>query len=325
MIYQIENNQVVELTSDFVEYLYNFYVSKHSLIVHDGIKLDGVEIPSNVQHIVFNDATNPVNAIDHFLKIKLDRPYTVVTGSYEYHKQSPNPNISFFPFWAVWMSNPITGLLQITNHKFSDSPKKYKISCLNGTLWDHRKLIYLLLSQKNYFKDLVFTYGHRPIYNNFLSNYLFTPAEIEQYQSLPSSVEFLNSDTSHDIDLTVNHPAYKETYVNLVTETTITNKMLSEKTFKPIIAGQLFVLIASVGAVQFLRDIGLDTFDDIIDHRYDTIHDDRERIEQALVQVDYLNQLDLATVYEKIKSRLKGNSEYFLSQKFRDQFNLNFG
>ena len=211
-------------------------------------------------------------------------------------------------------------------HYFSEKTKKYKFSCLNGTYWNHRILTYLKLTNKSYFKDMIFTFGNRPYHNDNLNELRLTENEKQQFNLLEHTVKFL-TDERNDIDLSINHPAYQETYVNLVTETNIrrSTPMLSEKTFKPIVAGQLFILIASPGAVQFLRDIGIDTFDDIIDHYYDTVIDPRSRIDLALDQIDQLDHVDLKSIYDQIKPRLIKNSEYFLSQNFRNQFKLNFG
>jgi hypothetical protein len=322
LIYHIQDNHIVELTSDYVEYIYSKYVPDGSLIVTDKQQLDTVVISDNISHIVFDAATNPVDPLKYLENVNVDRPFTLVSGLYHYH-QRPDPRIKFLPFWAIWMSDPYTGILDRQYHRFSNSPKKYKFSCLNGTTKEHRKLLYVLLNQKHYFKDIVFTFGHRPLTTVFPNEILLTIEEQKIYQSLPQAVEFIDSDAIVGIDLTLNHPAYQESYVNLVTETTVVSPMLSEKTFKPIVAGQLFVLVAYQGAMQFLRDIGVDTFDDIIDHSYDLIEDTRTRINQALVQIDRLVQLDLPGIYKEIKPRLIKNSEYFLSNQFRDQFWLN--
>lgn len=321
MIYKIKDNQVVKIDQSVasVEKFYVNYVPDGSLIVFDGINLEHVDIPDFITHIVFDDATNPVLVEKHLSEIKISRPFTLVTGLFHYHQTPPSyQNVKFFPFWAIWMST--------RDYEFSSIPKKYQISCLNGIPREHRKLVYLKLQSKPYFKDIVFTFGHRPgIHYNF-DTWSLTNQEQEQFSLLPQQIGFLPSDCG-DIDLSINHPAYQESYVNLVTETTIRldTPMLSEKTFKPIIAGQLFVLIASPGAIQFLRRIGIDVFDDIINHSYDSIFDTRIRIEQALNQIDRLYQMDLAGLYDKIKARLERNSEYFKSQTFRDQFDQNFG
>lgn len=308
MIYWVQQGKIVELSSEYIEYLFNYYVPNGSLIIPDGA--EAVD-SSTFKHVIHDCATNPVDVSN--------KTGNILSGLY-----TKPTTAQFFPFWAVWMSKPWAPAMPMPNHKFSAYSKKYKVSCLNGTPWEHRKLVYLELSKKDYFNQTVFTFAQRNDY--VVSSALLTETESAKFADLPQSITFLDNDAVIGIDLSINHPAYLETYVNLVTETTVSSltPMLSEKTFKPIIAGQLFVLIASPGAVQFLRDIGIDTFDDIIDHSYDNIIDTRQRIISALDQIDRLVQMDLESLYNQIKPRLIKNSEYFLSQEFRDQFKLNF-
>jgi hypothetical protein len=312
MIYKLDFDQCIEeLTSNYVEYLYSKYLPKNSLIIPDGVDYTNLEIPNYISHVVFDAATNPVP-----IKSKLN-DFFICSGFYTYFKNTSNDKIKFFPFWLLWMSN--------RPYDFSIQPKQFKISCLNNTNWEHRKLTYLELSKRDYFDQLVLTYRHKPTVPG-ISELLLSDDEQQQLLSLPQQKSFIDSDTTIGIDLTINHPAYQNTYVNLVTETvTDVNKpMLSEKTFKPIIAGQFFVLIAPPGAIEFLRNIGIDTFDDIIDHNYDSIIDTRERILAVIKQVDHLMDQDLGDIYNQNKHRLKHNSEYFKSEEFRKQFLLTF-
>lgn len=308
MIYWVQQGQIVELDPQYIEYLFSYYVPDESLIIPDGA---GSVDTSAFDYVIYDCATNPIAPVKS--KYVLSGLFNKPTAA------------QFFPFWAVWMSKPWAPAMPMPYHTFSQHPKKYKISCLNGTPWEHRKLVYLELSNREYFNQTVFTFAQRSDY--VANNTLLSESELDKFASLPQSKTFLASDATAGIDLSINHPAYLETYVNLVTETTVSSStpMLSEKTFKPIVAGQLFVLVASPGAVQFLRDIGIDTFDDIIDHSYDSITDTRQRILLALDQIDYLVSLDLEMLYNQIKPRLQRNSEYFLSQEFRDQFKLDFG
>ena len=316
MIYQIKNGTVVEFDKNYIEFLYEKYVPPSSLIVqpYDAI-------PSGFKHVIL-DGSNPID-IDKVLNTNAT---TILTGNYHYYKTLINPKIKFFPFWAVWMSSPYGPLANTTNHHFSNQPKKYPVSCLNGTQWQHRKLTYLELYKKSYFSNMVFSFVQRPGYATQPYEIQLTDQEHNQFSQLPQLVEFLADDKNIGIDLSINHPAYRESYINLVTETTVNEStpMLSEKTFKPIVAGQLFILIATTGAVQFLRDIGIDTFDDIIDHSYDSVVDVRTRIQMALIQVDRLVSKPLDQLYDQIKPRLIKNSEYFRSQAFRNQFLVKF-
>ena len=321
MAYHIVDNDVVRISNDFVESIFNEYLPKQSFIINN---LSDVEYLYNSKikfhYVFFNSCTNPVNVEKQIKEIDIKYNFYILTGLYKYHTHRiPDDRIKYFPFWAIWSS------YQTIN--YNDSYRKYRVSCLNGTPWVHRKLMYLALSQKSYFNDMIFTFGNRTEYDPYPTEIALTSEEKEKSFLLPSNMIFLDSDASCGIDVGITHPAFTDCYVNLVTETNVYNDtpMLSEKTFKPILAGQLFILLASPGAVQFLRDIGIDTFDDIIDHSYDDTTDIRSRIQQISDQVDRLDRLDLNTIYIDIKPRLRRNSEFLRSQEFRDQFTLNFG
>ena len=318
MIYQIQNKEIVELIPDYVEYIYYPYLPDNCLVIPDSVTdLDYIKsLADKFSCLVFDHCTNPLDPTDKLSAlINLDIKFYILSGSYNYFNNStPDPRVKFFPFWAVWVSSQ--------QYSFSHTPKQHKFSCLNGTPWEHRKLTYLNLVDHSYFKHMVFTFGNRPVYEKIASHEDLSPDQEQKFSKLPQNVIFVDSDATRNIDVTTDHPAYLETYVNLVTETTIRSigPMLSEKSFKPVSAGQLFVLIASPGAVQFLRNIGIDTFDDIIDHSYDAVLDTESRIQKELGQLERLDQLDLASIYQEIKPRLLKNNEYFNSQQFRDQF-----
>ncbi len=321
MAYHIVDNDVVEISNDFVESIFNEYLPKQSFIINNPSDVEYLyNSKIKFHYVFFNSCTNPVDVERQIYKIDIRYNFYILSGLYKYYNQSTHDDrIKYFPFWAIWSSH------QIIN--YNDLPKKYKFSCLNGTPWEHRKLMYLTLSRRSYFKDMIFTFGNRGSYESFSTGLVLTTEEKERFSFLPTDVTFLDSDSTIGIDVSINHPAFTDCYVNLVTETNVyaNTPMLSEKTFKSILAGQLFILLASPGAVKFLRDIGIDTFDDIIDHSYDNIVDIRSRIKQISDQVDRLDQLDLDEIYDDIKPRLRKNSEFLRSQKFRDQFPLNFG
>jgi len=318
---------IVETKPGYVEYLYDFYLPDNSLIVLDGATISGVNIPGYISTVIFEDASNPVDVEQHIATINL-KNFSVLSGLYFYYKIKPvPPNVQFFPFWAMWMSDPRRGMFE-GDFCFSNQPKKYLVSCLNGTVWNHRKFVYLELKNKPYFNNMVFSFGNRldPHHITLEGEMALTITEQEEFKKLPNPVSFIDDDTTIGIDLNILHPAYQHTYINLVTETMTreSTPMLSEKTFKPIIAGQLFVLISSPNAIQFLREIGIDTFDDIIDHSYDKIVDTRQRVLAAIAEVDRLVTLDLEMVFDQIKPRLERNSIYFKSEQFRQQFKLTF-
>jgi hypothetical protein len=313
------------LTSTTVEYLYLKYINDDCLIIVDGslpynqnneelINSFIDEIP-NLKYIIVDIAGNPVNiekTLNEFNNYNLKKPFYILTGNFDYFKKPQiDPKVKFFPFWTVWSS--------IQNKNFSLSKKRYNLSCLNGTPSFHKRLLYIALSKEQYFSDILFSFGSQKsnVYYAWGYDILMEESEELEYSKLPYPVEI---DTVDIVDLSTNQPAYQQTYINIVTETTCKFPMLSEKTFKPIRAGQLFILLAPVGSIQFLRDIGIDTFDDIIDHSYDTVDDVRLRIKLIVSEISRLNLLQLDNIYSIIKPRLIQNAEFLNSDKFRDQF-----
>lgn len=333
------DNRIVEYDKHLIPYLYNKYVPDNTLLIHDGswewfdhaenIRL--LEESPNIKYLIFDDAHSAVDVERHVALIdnlQLTKPYYFVTSLYKYNRNPPaDSRIRYFPFWAYWSSNPVTGLSKIINHKFLDVSKRYKFSCLNGRLRPHRNLLYLELSKRSWFKDMIFSFGSTSDHiDDNLSMFQLTIDENKEFWKLPIYIRW-PTDDHKGVDVTVSHPAFFEAYINIVTETffDIEKQMLSEKSFKPIVTGQLFILLASPGAVNFLRELGIDVFDDIIDHSYDAILDNRTRFFKVLAEIDRVAQLDISSIYNQIKERLQHNSEYFLSQEFRNQFTLNFG
>jgi hypothetical protein len=103
---------------------------------------------------------------------------------------------------------------------------------------------------------------------------------------------------------------YRQTFVEIITETSCTEKCfnLTEKTLNSIYGCNFPILISSPGAVAFLRQMGLDMFDDIIDHSYDLIDNPIDRIQQAIY-----NNIRLLKDSTYVKQVWKDNQHRFLS------------
>ncbi len=107
---------------------------------------------------------------------------------------------------------------------------------------------------------------------------------------------------------------YRETFVEIVTETSYTEQCfnLTEKTLNSIYGCSFPILICSSGTVQFLRDMGLDMFDDIVDHSYDNIEDPSERLEAAI------------TKNVKLLTDTQFTKELWIKNKYRFERNVDF-
>jgi hypothetical protein len=77
---------------------------------------------------------------------------------------------------------------------------------------------------------------------------------------------------------------YRSTEIEIVLETLFDDDRLhlTEKSLRPIACRQPFILAATHGSLQYLRDYGFRTFDSIWSETYDTIEDPYQRM-QAII------------------------------------------
>ena len=107
----------------------------------------------------------------------------------------------------------------------------------------------------------------------------------------------------------VSNPAITNALFNIVTESSYekpkskgTHEIgqrspgLTEKTFKAIILGQVPVMVAPKGTVNIMRDLGFDTFDDIIDNQFDLEDDPILRVKMVADQVEKICTLPMDVV-----------------------------
>ena len=244
---------------------------------------------------------------------KLTDDFVVLTGNGHYFS-NPTKHICYFPY--TFLTQKLTfekdGIEPI---QASDAPRSYAISSLSGKSRYHRIKNYIKLREKPYFNKLLVT-----MHNNFDLEEckLETPIEfwdediIKKFQSLLSSEELQQGHTN---DHSIIDQAYTDSYINYVTETSISTTEIyqSEKTWKTFMAGQLGIWLANPGHVSFLRSIGFDVFDDIIKHLYDlqpNLHIRINMIHNALASV---MSKDLEKIWKKTVSRRQSNLDLFYS------------
>lgn len=97
----------------------------------------------------------------------------------------------------------------------------------------------------------------------------------------------------------------------------------SEKVFNAINYQQLFFYLAAPGSVEYLRQLGYCTFDDIIDTSYDSIQEHGKRLIAARTSlIDFLKQpmQTITAAYEKNVDNIKHNKNLLQQQRPDLQF-----
>jgi hypothetical protein len=174
--------------------------------------------------------------------------------------------------------------------------------------------------------------GHMSCGSGGYEDYTYGPGE---FQLVPARLRpmfpiYLDGPVAHsDMAIHTNsvlHPAVTGAFVQLVCEsnwedpdTAVSGRwktmQLSEKSSKPLLLGQLFILNSAAGTVAALRDLGFDCFDDVIDHAYDSETDALLRVSKTVDQLQLICAKPLTYWQQWRKentSRLLRNRQLFL-------------
>lgn len=203
----------------------------------------------------------------------------------------------YYPNWAF----------VIGRSKYNDPSvigTKFLFSCASRNFNNYRpgKIYnYVKLKEKSYYDKIYYT--------KFQLN---EPFDMHYYQSDSKLYDFVKQveeeyytwplvDRTTDLSAsmtTIDLPVYKESLFHIIAETSVEESYISEKSYKVFAAGQIPIMCGPKNAVQHLRNLGFDVFDDIVDHNcYDQEDDWIKRIDLMHKLLDNLAMLD----HEKIK------------------------
>lgn len=235
-------------------------------------------------------------------------------------------NTIWFPFWFYnfsWWEQSKPQISTITN------PRKFKLSCLNRCARSQRVYTFYHLLQKKYFTQSIIshqchidTFTQEPI---FLHDKRFDdiPGEIREkiqefdlYCTTPDNTESWINHNDHRVD----GLAFQDTYLNIVTETSIHPSPVisfTEKTAKPLGSCQLFTIVGNQNATTALEYLGFDCFwGDLDQHSYETDSCWMHRIDRMFdiidKKYDYLEE-----IYFQNRRGLVHNHNWIFSEEFR--------
>ena len=222
------------------------------------------------------------------------RQYLCLTNAYTHWYDPAWPQAHYFPLWIHMMSNRAIWWF---NPAQFDAPgaKTLPMMCLNRNPHPHR--IKFLQQIDAILDDIVWSSATRPL-----------PGDKKDEATGMCS-----------IDIGVGHPMYGQCAVNIVTETVLNRPAMSEKCLKPFLARQIPVLVGAQGLNQFLSDLGLDLFDDLVPWRdWDHLQDNDARMSAVADFVcQWMNSGTVLRDYMTVVPRVARNKSYFHSEQFR--------
>lgn len=230
------------------------------------------------------------------------------------------PNLHIIPWGGDWVNQKTeySQLAPVLDKNF-DSSRTY-IS-LNRNVRSHRLVTLSYLFGKNYDRTGVITYlknHHMP--DSFLDtvSWEFSPEHDQLRTTILDGFECIKSNQSlatdsydvyrqygtAEIDNAGNFEnrlrmMYRDSFVEIVSESVFSTPsfILTEKTANSFFGCNFPIILGGCGIVAHLRELGLDMYDDVVDHSYDTIANPLDRIVLAiesnrrlLLDTDYAKQ-----------------------------------
>ncbi len=228
--------------------------------------------------------------------------------------ESLSHRILYFPFW-FWKRS----LSPLICPDLLFKPT-HLISSLSGQPRPFRIANYLAMRSKPYLTECVINiWYHYCGPDGYDDGLILTETENLQWQTLQKSMQIQGKDGFDPLGVT--HPAWSDSCLNLVNESTVKNRIfITEKTWKPIMSGQMFMIFGNAGTVAELRRLGFDVFDDIIDHSYDLEPDARCRLNKIHTELDRLVDSDLRGKMMGTVQRRIENWKKFQEHKIVDTY-----
>jgi hypothetical protein len=116
---------------------------------------------------------------------------------------------------------------------------------------------------------------------------------------------------------------FEPSCVSLITEPVYYERetIITEKTIMSMYAGTIPVWVGGWGIPDHLKQVGFDTFDDIVDHSYQYLDSPADRCQQAVeLNLDLLRYFDLTKrINWECQDRLKKNVELLETNYFRNE------
>jgi len=139
---------------------------------------------------------------------------------------------------------------------------------------------------------------------------------IEYDIELPLKIDNFDNHANNSHQITMWEQAAKS-LVHVITETSFygNKNHLTEKTFKPMVLKQPFILVSNRGSLEYLRRYGFKTFEGIWDESYDQLPDD-QRISAIGNLLEELEYADKDYLDELCAPVVQHNYDWFYSGKF---------
>ena len=332
----IKFNQYYDICHSFAEYLNTPADIKIAFTTHRLHCDYDVNCPA---YQGFEDKINQLSAVSKFVftfeselhnfhwqiweKCHHDNVYWLLPGAVN-DRQDINSHIIY---WGDWFKTTSSVYKQLPN-KLAEltpyAPKPFVFDALLGVIKPHRDFVYSTVKFNNLDDKFIMTYGGMWKDTEFYAKDYF----IWEPECVPTGTVIGTADAVHycgiytGLSRVIPLKVFNDTAYSIITETDHDNTLsfFSEKTAKPLIARRLFIAFTGYKFLQNLRNLGFQTFGNVIDESYDQIVNDQQRWAAAFEQVKRLCDMNQAEILEKISDRVEHNYNLVMDEQWRSSY-----
>lgn len=269
--------------------------------------------------LVFDKSNGPVdNELEYVAwaeQLAPGREFIVVTSNYRYHFNRHAKIVHYPRFFFTMLYDKNLIVPDII------STRPYKLSCLSRNPWLHKSLNFVQMSKQPWFSDAKVSFGApyehlapTAITTDLLN--LITQDEAEYLKSIYPMPLDLAGDNLGKFESNA-CPTYRQCYIDYAPESRHNQSFISEKTWKPIFSGQFFFILGPCGIINYLKDIGVDVFDDLIDHSYDNEPDLTIKIDMLMSSIGTFLSNNLDQLWIDTYHRRKKNLDLMYDPEFQ--------
>lgn len=247
-----------------------------------------------------------------FLTRKNNR-LTLVNGAANMRDQGWYPDIATLPgckvvHWpAFWLEtcSYFANRLDLQNHT---SQFEYDMVCMMHRPHPHRGLLMTELMKRNLHQtDLVTWHGQYADSGTASDPYNIDPIWLQGNHYITDNKVVSFSDD--EIVL------YDRAFCDLVAESTVDVIFFTEKTFRPIILGKVFLIYGGVGINQKLADLGFQLFTEVFDYSFDQEQDHEKRANMVAEQIAQLRQHDTSKLFQMVAHKVSHNQGWAMAMQ----------
>ena len=222
-------------------------------------------------------------------------------------------------FAKTMLSYPIETSLGYTSDMVRESdlddttirPKRFL--CFNRSMRPHRYMMAYYALKHNLLENSTFSFLNQDMNPQNISTVInqFNPLEENKHEYaqrihdlIPYELDtqHLSRDERQGFSISNNRKdLYSNTYFHLTVETRFDKgetPFISEKTWRPVVNLQPFIMIGNVGTLKYLKELGFKTFSPFIDESYDLEIDPITRFSMIENEIKKLNDMPIEELHK---------------------------